>query len=222
MKIILEILIKPLLEKILSYIDTNDYWAAYAYIIGFVVLFLAIGCCISWILQKQKLKREIEKINLESKEKAVNLLKQLQEKRNKYIEQTILIQLSVKSCTEALLNKEESTLKQNRDELIDLFFNELVACFIEYIEVCDIFYRGERKKIIACIVDEILPFLQTTKMFLEVVNNQNILTVLDEQKAHLKKFTLNPVLRFVKDNLRFYQFLLKFRYNNEMKKIELE
>jgi len=153
MKEILTEIIKPFLSKVITYIDTNNYWAASIIIICIVSLFIGLGYILSWALQRKKVKREIDKISLESKEKTIILLEKLQAKRVKYIEQTILIQLSVKLCIDALISNDVTALKQDRDELIDLYFNELSAKFVEYVEVGEIFYDGDRNKIIPFIID---------------------------------------------------------------------
>lgn len=222
MKNILVELIKPLLEEIIAYIDANNYWAAYGSIIGFVVILVIIGYSVSWILSKKKLQKEIEKLSVESKEKLITLLEKLQEKRNEYIRQSEYIQLSVKLCTESLINQNKTSLEKNRDELIDLFFNELINDFVQYIEVCEIFYKGEKHKITACIIDDILPFFETTKTFMSVVNNKNILSVLEKEGVKLKKFSLNPVIRFTSDNISFYQLILRHKIKRVINDIKFE
>lgn len=218
----LKTIIKPFLDKFIEHIDANNIWWAYGYLAGTVVVIFGLGYCLAWYLQNKKLQREVEKIGLESKEKATSLLKTLQEKRNTYNDQAILIQLSVKLCIESLSKQDEGGLKKNRDELMDLFFNYLVKDFVEYLEVCEVFYSGWQKKINASIEDEVLPFLQTIQVFQDTVNNQNILGILEAEGSNLKKFTIMPILRFVDNNLRFYQIILRYKCKKQIKKIKFK
>lgn len=214
-------LLKPFLEKLIEYIDNNNYFQVSFIILGIIFLFIGLGYFLSWFFQIRKLKKENEKLNWESKEKELTLLEKLQRKRNDYVKDTILIQLSVKLCIDSLVNQNEVELKKNRDELIDIYFNELVPKFTEYIEVCEIYYKGDTKKIYNCIIDEALPFFETTEMFIEAVNNQNIISILQVENVTLKKFTINPVIKFVKNYTRFYNFEIKKKLNAHLSVITL-
>ena len=218
----LELFIKPGLEKLIKYIDAHDYWLAYGYILAVSVSVFGLGCFVTWLLQRKKLQREIEKISLESKEKAAGILKQLHEKRNTYLNQVILIQLSVKLCIDALVSRDAVLLKKNRDELLDMYFNDTIKSFVEYLELCDIFYNGWQKKINACIEDEVIPFLETTKTLMDTANNAMILDVLSEQKALVKQFSCKPITRFATNNLKFYQLILRYKFNRIFKSIQFD
>lgn len=66
---ILKDLIKPLLSKIIDHIDKNEYWIAYGITIGILLLFIFIGFLFSWFINRKKIKKEIDKIQIETKEK---------------------------------------------------------------------------------------------------------------------------------------------------------
>jgi hypothetical protein len=148
----MEDILKPFLEKLIEYIDKGNYRPVSLIIIGLILSFMGVGYLLSWYFQIRKLKRENEKLNWESKEKELTLLEKMQSKRNNYVELTILIQLSVKFCINALLTQNKNDLDKNREELIDIYFNDLVQKFTEYIEVCEIFYKGDQKKFITALL----------------------------------------------------------------------
>ncbi|PPK63063.1 hypothetical protein B0F89_101264 [Malaciobacter marinus] len=66
---ILKDLIKPLLTKIIEYIDKNEYWYAYGITIFILLSFIVIGFLLSWFINRRKIKKEIDKIHIETKEK---------------------------------------------------------------------------------------------------------------------------------------------------------
>jgi len=209
MKDIFLLFLKPGLERLVNYIDTNNYWTVSFYTLGPIVISVVFGYVLSWFLQQRKLKKEIEKITIESKEKTFHLLASIQEMRKKCTEQTMLISLSVKSCIEAINDNDIIALQKNRDELIGLFFNKLIPLYVDYLEICCVYYRGDRKGILDCLQNEIFPLLQVTSRLFEEINNESILQALGAEKIKLKKYTLSPILRILEDNVRFYQFSLK-------------
>ena len=54
---ILKDLVKPLLIKIIEYIDKNEYWYAYGITIAILLLFILIGFLFSWFINRQKIKK---------------------------------------------------------------------------------------------------------------------------------------------------------------------
>ena len=218
-QILIEI-IKPFLEYMINNIDTENYRSVYLILIGTIVVLFLIGYFIAWFMGKKKLSKEIEKLRIESKEKRMLLLDKVHESRQEYAINTELIQLSVTLCINAMQSRDIEKLQANRTELIDFYFNDLVNIFVKYIEVCEIFYEGERRKISACIVDEVFPFFDTTIQFMSVVNNEGILALLDSSEVKLKRFTLNPVIRFASKNILLYQILLRYKYMKTIVKVK--
>lgn len=209
-QILIDIL-RPFLENIIDKIDTENYGPVYTIVIVSIILLFLIGYFVAWLQGKKKLSKEIEKLGIESKEKRMLLLDKVHERRQEYVINTELIQLSVKLCIDAMQERDIAALEANRAELIDYYFNVLVNVFVKYIEICEIFYEGDRRKITACVLDEVFPFFETTIQFMSVVNNNVILSLLDKDEVKLKRYTLNPVMRFTGTNVLFYQIILRFR-----------
>jgi hypothetical protein len=215
-------ILKPFLERLIKEIDAHNYWTVSFYIIGSVLVCIAVGYIISWFLQIRKLKSENDNLKLDSKGKQLALLETVQLKRKLYVDNSILIQLSVKLCLDAVINRDVAGLRTNRDELIDIYFNQLVPSFTDYTEVCEIFYKEERGKILNCIKDEIFPFMETTIICINTINHQQILSALGAEKFLLQRFSINPILTYTKNNIRIYRFPTRRKYKKLLKQIDFD
>ena len=218
-QIIIDVL-RPFLENMIDNIDTENYGSVYTIVIVSIIALFLIGYFVAWLQGKKKLSKEIEKLGIESKEKRMLLLGKVHESRQEYVINTELIQLSVKLCIDAMQERNLTALAANRTELIDYYFNVLVNIFVKYIEICEIFYEGDRRKITACVLDEVFPFFETTIQFMSVVNNKVILSLLGKDEVKLKRYTLNPVIRFTGSSVFFYQIILRFRYWRLIKNVK--
>lgn len=215
-------LLKPFLEEIIKNIDSKQYGIVTLYIAAIIIILISIGYIISFILNKKKVKKEIEKLSVEAKAKQISLLETLQTKRATYHKQLELLQLSVKLCIESLEQGEATTLKQNREELIDLFYNKLFNNFVEYIEVSEIFYKGEQQRLNSYIYDEILPFLDTVSDFQQTINFSVTLSILKTDAVKIQRFTLRPIIRFTKAHTPFYNLILKHNIKKTLGNIAFE
>ena len=199
---ILQTLIKPLLEKIIEYIDKNEYWFAYGTIISILLLFVIIGFLFSWFLNRKKLQKEIDKIQIETKEKKVHLLEKLQKLRTNFIENSKTLSIAIRLVIDSIKKQDIEGLRNNRDELQTLFFNDFVNSFTEYMEIYNEVYPTKGLEFID---DEIMPFLNTVITFKESINNIHILQLLDIDPLEIELYSFNQVKRFLKNNIPYYR-----------------
>lgn len=213
---ILQTLIKPLLEKIIEYIDKNEYWFAYGTIISILLLFVIIGFLFSWFLNRKKLQKEIDKIQIETKEKKVHLLEKLQKLRTNFIENSKTLSIAIRLVIDSIKKQDIEGLRNNRDELQTLFFNDFVNSFTEYMEIYNEVYPTKGLEFID---DEIMPFLNTVITFKESINNRHILQLLEINPLEIELYSFNQVKRFLKNNIPYYRLYKKYLINKTLKEI---
>lgn len=213
---ILKDLVKPLLAKIIEYIDKNEYWYAYGTTIAILLLFIFIGFLFSWFINRKKIKKEIDKIQIETKEKKVSLIEKAQSLRKKFIDNSKLLSLSIRLNINSIINQDIDSLRSNRDELQTLFFNDFINSFTDYMEIYNEICPD---KSLEFIDDEMIPYLDTIIMFENTVNNENILQQLDTDKLVIELYSFNQIARFIKNNIPFYRFFKKYLINKKVKEI---
>lgn len=213
---ILKDLVKPLLIKIIEYIDKNEYWYAYGITIAILLLFILIGFLFSWFINRQKIKKEIDKIQIETKEKKVLLIEKAQSLRKKFVDNSKLLSLSIRLNIDSIINQDINSLRNNRDELQTLFFNDFINSFTDYMEIYNEIYPN---KSLEFIDDEMTPYLETIIMFKDTVNNENILQQLDTDELVIESYSFNQIIRFIKNNIPFYRFFKKHLISKKVKEI---
>jgi len=213
---ILKDLIKPLLAKIIEYIDKNEYWYAYGITIAILLFFIFIGFLLSWFINRKKIKKEIDKIQIETKEKKVLLIEKAQALRKKFIDNSKLLSLSIRLNIDSIINQDIDSLRNNRDELQTLFFNDFINSFTDYMEIHNEIYPD---KALEFVDDEMVPYLETVIMFKDTINNENILQQLNITELVIEPYSFNQINRFIKNNIPSYRFYKKYLTNQKIKKI---
>lgn len=213
---ILKDLLKPLLIKIIKYIDKNEYWYAYGITIAIIFFFMLVGFLLSWFINRKKIKKEIDKIQIETKEKKVLLIEKAQSLRKKFVDNSKLLSLSIRLNIDSIINQDIDSLRNNRDELQTLFFNDFINSFTDYMEIYNEIHPD---KSLEFIDDEMIPYLETIMIFKNTINNENILQQLDADELVIEPYSFNQIRRFIKNNIPFYRFLKKHLISQKLKEI---
>jgi hypothetical protein len=213
---ILQDLVKPLLIKIIEYIDNNEYWYAYGTTIAILLFFILIGYLFSWFINRKKIRKEIDKIQIETKEKKVLLIEKVQSLRKNFVDNSKLLSLSIRLNIDSIISRDIDSLRNNRDELQTLFFNDFINSFTNYMEIYNEIYPD---RFLEFIDDEMTPYLETVIMFKDTVNNRNILQQLDIDELVVEPYSFNQITRFIKNNIHFYRFYKRYLISKKIKEI---
>ncbi len=206
-------IIKAVAETI-EYINQNDYWVVYI----LILVINAIGCLISWFLSKRKLHSEIKKLEVEITDKQSQLLEKMHKYRDKHVENSKLIELSIRDVLECLRKKDSDLLRQAWLELNSFFFNDLLASFNGYLEMVEILFEKDRKRKKYFIEDQIFRLFKTIELYLAVVNKETILSRINHDKISISKETITPMMRFVRDNTGLWQLRKRITLKKYLKK----
>lgn len=216
MEDIIKELLKPLLEKLIAYIDKNNYWPIYAILL---LPFIFAGV-VGWWMGTRKVRSEIRNLNVETQGKKAELLSKVQECRQNFKENAELLGLSIQEIINALQQKDAALIEKNRIGLATLFFNELLPSFDAYMEHTEVYLDidGSKKERMCFIDDEIFRLFRFTENFLASVNNPKILSFIGRQKITISKETLNATTRFIKKNVNKIDFGRKKRLKEYLQK----
>lgn len=220
----MEEFLKPFLQKLIELIDKGQYWTVSFYILGIIAVCVGLGYIISWWLNQRKIQSEIQKLNIEVKEKKLSILKQVQVARRDYINKGQYAQLATKEMIEAFVSNDRQKIKKTRDQLIDFYFNELLTSYENYLEITEVYFEADKKKILTFIKDEVFELFKTTLLMLNTINSQPVLSATGDQKYILNKTTLRPSFRYIDENTGLlnirvtvvkYIYIYKFYYRKD-------
>jgi hypothetical protein len=204
-------LLIPFLEQLIKYINDKNYWAVTSYIFCIGGFFSLMGFLLSWILNRKKVQKEIEKLSVESKDKRIELLAKIQDLRNIYYENLLKAQKSTKLLIIEIDQNNLIGAETAWSNLKSTFFNDVLSSFEKYLETNEIYLEGNRKKEKHFIEDEIFNILNTSLIMLETINMPIVLRNLNKTTITLEENTLRPSFRYVDSYIRIYN--LKIIYN---------
>lgn len=213
---------KPAIQKTIQFIEANNLWAVYIVLLIIFLLSFLIGYLISWIINKRKLKSEIRKLDIETKNKQLEFIEKIQVYRSKFIQNSEIIAVSAYECIIALENKDINKFNTTYEEFNNFFFNTVLVSFFHYLEVVEIYFKDDKRKRLFVIDDEIFRLFKTIRLFLNTVNNSTILKLLQRNRVNVSKETINHAIRYVKSNTNFFdlkrrkklkEYLIDFKIN---------
>jgi hypothetical protein len=144
------------------------------------------------------------------------LIEKAQSLRKKFVDNSKLLSLSIRLNIDSILKEDIDNLRNNRDELQTLFFNDFINSFTDYMEIHNEIYPD---KALEFIDDEMTPYLETVIMFKSTVNNENILQQLEANPLVVESYSFNQISRFIKNNIPFYRFYKKYLTSQKVKEI---
>lgn len=209
LEVIAKNLIAPFAQKLLKLIEGENYTDAVLWsLLAGGIIFL-LGFAITWIGIWIKNYFEIGKTKAEIKDTKLKQIEKIQNARNKYVEESNLYQIAIEDLTKSLESKKSEGFGDLWDQSRDLFFNQLLTSFSNYVEYCEVMYEDQHKKRIVFISDEIMPFLETVKEFLDTMNHTVILRIANRPKIILYPTTVSAGVNYMDTNISFYYIRLK-------------
>ncbi len=165
----------------------------------------AIGAFISWLLVQQKMMREIAKLRNETIEIEVNLRKELFTLQENYKEtvKTLIDKIYKLDC-----NAPSKQVEKQLEEIKKFFLLDFFNSFAKLLDLTQIIIRirNDRTEIQDFIEDELFPFLNLIYKVLEIINSPDCTAAHGIKPLKISKSTYAFVLKFIKRNLRFWQF----------------
>lgn len=212
---------KPAIEKTIAFIEANNLWSIYIILVFIILISFGLGYVASWIISQRKLKAETKKIDIDSQKEKLSILEKIQNYRSEFIQNSELITILAQEIIDSLKNKDLSRLESAYEEFNNFFFNTLLVSFFHYLESIEIYFNNDRKKRLFFIDDEIFRLYKTINLFLKTVNNNTILKLLQKNEVKISKETLNPTIRYVKNNTRFYDFKRRSTLKKYLSELEI-
>lgn len=219
MDIITSILLKPMVEKLNFYIDSNQYWKAWIVSLALSGVIFILGYALRFAQEYQKGNTEIFKMKAEAKEKNFSNLEKLQLIRKKYLEESNLFQVSLSNLIESCNNKKIKSLTNSWNDAINLFFNNLMPSFEDYLEYCEVFNDGDTIKENSFIVDEIIPLLETILEVKKVFNNPFILGKINKPTIEINESTIKTSIRYAESKISLFNIRKKLYIKSLHKQI---
>jgi len=187
-------------KKVIQFISENGLWEIMVYLSLIILLLLGIGTCIGWLLKELKAQAEIKKNITESQKNAIetagkrlDLLERTYEYRDDYENSTQVLSLNLREVFASMRERDPTGLDNNREEAVNVFYNEFIVNFNKYFEVMEsILLNYEKEEFVR---DQVASFLNTTIEFLTTVNLDFILELTEREPALLNKSTLNHICR---------------------------
>jgi len=217
---------KKLSIKLIEFIDKNSLWDIALCLFVFTIVCMAAGAVTFWLWKRHKIKaetikllKETEKISLELVEKKLSFIQELQPYKDKYRNHFELLNLSLRATAEAALNKYIQELDANREETIRIFCTDLVPSFVDYSEIAMSINNREENKFF--LTNEVIPFLELAIKFIETVNMNFILSIVNKAKMNIRRETLISLYHIVEPNMKPYWIKLQCSYKNSKKQLQM-
>jgi hypothetical protein len=167
---------------------------------------LAITLLAAFIYYKIRFQFEVQKYQLENKEKEFSIWKT-------YLEYSEKFESSQKEFYNLILKYGNSKTKKSEDKsaeyLSDYFYFEVFPALRNLLECAKIKNQYNQKENKLFIEEGIIPFLETVKMYFTLVGDKG-----------LDHSTLLPIYLFGKENLRIFDLQLKKKLQSCLKDIE--
>lgn len=215
---------KTLSIKLVEYIDKNSLWDIALSLFIFVLVCMAAGAFILWLWKRHKIKaetrkilKETEKISLELVEKKLSFIKEIKPYREKYRNNFELLNLSLRATVESVANQNIQDLDANREETIRVFCTDLVPSFVDYSEIeMTINNRAENKFFLT---NEVLPFLQLSIKFINTVNIDFIINLVQKSKMNIRSETLKSLYHIIEPNMSVLWITYQYNYRKLKKEL---
>lgn len=211
-------------KRVVKLISDYSRWELIIILMIIGVIFFALGYVVHWFLKSKQIKSdtkklisEAEKNAIETAEKRINLIEKSQSYRSKFVSNSNLIALSLRTLIDSLRCNDIDRFDTQREESLNIFYVEFIQSFINYMEIATSYLsKGEMNSFIQ---NEIFPFIDTLGNFLETVNLQPVLQKLKRSKAMLKKSTLNYITTRTEKSISFLSVKMKNNYKIKMERI---
>ncbi|WP_088225717.1 hypothetical protein [Desulfosporosinus sp. FKB] len=216
----------PAVKTTINFIEKNHYESIYSILMMSLIVFFLLGYVISWIIGNKKLKREIAKLDIETKEKKLACMDKIQKSRKEYYNKSQLIQLGIAAIIDAQKTRDSTILAKAWDELNFLFLNDFLISFSEYIEMVDIDITNSKQQKLNFIDNDIFRLFKTIVNIYNTINDPLVLEHAAKPKMKISKETVINLINFVDNNIFFWnlsrkRILNKFLVNLEIAEIRL-
>lgn len=169
---------------------------------GQSVVFLG-GTVVVWLLGRaqsigeiRKLQAELVSLRVNQFEKIITLDEKLRSVTERVYEQLyVLLHATQNSDAEGAKNAREATQK--------IFLLEYIGAYFHYTSVGRWVFPEVRYELVD---DEIIPFLKTSAMLLEALNQATVLSLTQQQALVMSDIDFNFALRFARKHTRFWEF----------------
>lgn len=214
-----------LLEAIkgtIEFIKKNHYESIYYIICFLIIIAYLLGTLITWIYAKRKISADIEKTKIESKMTRMNLVDKIREAQLKFVEDSKLLQDCIKDIIDALRNRDKENARKLREDAKTFYFNDYYESLKYYLSLAEIDLDDNRKGRKHFIDDVIFRHYASTNNFLQAINDENILQILNiTERTIISRETLNSTVRYVQDNIYFFDYKRKKKLKQYLKKFNI-
>lgn len=214
-----EIILRPLFEKLISYIDNNEKWKAILISLGLPILIYGLGIVTKYLYDLKKTNLEIAKLHTEIESARFTNLSMIESKKEKCNDTMKLLYTSLE---EVGLFK-DNDFKQASEiwrELTKIIHFQLIPDFRSYIEYSLVYCNNrplaDKERYI---IEEIEMFSESLFFFNNSLNDDSILNIMKE-KIFIDFSICLIYLDLSKSILPFYKFKKIKKIENLIKKIE--
>jgi len=221
-----EDVLKPILEiiirKLTEYLNNNDYWTPVIYAMIFVVLILVLGYLINWYRTDSRYRQEFAGAEIKQRTDKIQYIEKIQGIRRKYEEQSILFQASIMTIIEAMQSTDTQRVAVEWCNSNDIFFNQFMPSFVNYIEVMEIDTCKSRSKRKSLIDNEIIKLFQIINTYLRTVNMPFILGKINKPPIEVSKASIIYIVDYVDNNTNIIlDYTRKKKINELLKEMQL-
>lgn len=201
-----------ILDKVLSFISTNNlWWQTYA-----ILAFILLGYVLIWILASNLARK---KIQLEITKHKLDHLKTLHDQGNLYNQQLAILNLQFSTLSDMLRKgNSHDEIRVLREEIIHHFSDQLCSSLDKYLD----FYQEIKSKA-ECrdfYNDYIMKLLVEIESILITINLPVILENLTVAPFILSDVSLNRIRYFKNHSYPWFRVPTHYKYNTLIKKIK--
>lgn len=215
---LLEFIYGKAITEIAKFISDNNLEYIY---ISFAITMLAISgfiFLISWIYSNRKVKSEIAKLDIEHKEKCMDLLDKVDIYRNDYLLKSKSLQVSTRLLIGSL--SEFSQEDDYWNDTAEVFYNDFVNGFNNYLERKKYILDIEKAEAHEFIRNEIYKFLETLIVIYDAMNSPEVTSYYTSGELIISLEMLNPMYRFAERYIKWYHFRMRYSLRVMKKKMK--
>ncbi len=169
---------------------------------GQSVVFLG-GAVVVWLLGRAQSIGEIRKLQAELVSLRVNQFEKIITLDEKLRSVTERVYEQLYALLHATQNADAEGAKTAREATQKIFLLEYIGAYFHYTSVGRWVFPEVRYELVD---DEIIPFLKTSAMLLEALNQATVLSLTQQQVLVMSDIDFNFALRFARKHTRFWEF----------------
>ncbi len=166
------------------------------------------GAVVAWLLSRAQSLGEIRKMQAELVSLRVSQFEKIIALDEKQRAITARMYEQLRQLLQALHAGDASAALKSREVLQQMFFLEYIGSYFHYASLGRWVFPEARYELVD---DEIIPFLDTSALLLEALNQSDVLALTGQEPISVNDFDFNFAFRFARKHTRFWEIERKRR-----------